>query len=1218
MTIAAVCPHCEVEFQLQPDLVGKTIRCPNFDCREPFTVAVKSPAAPPPLPTPAPAPAPAEPSRPVSANVSDFLPILEAGPAPTALPYERIEAPPAKPLREAEPFARPATAIPTARLLPNREVPAAKRIDSASAPARPKEEGPKEVHWSEAMGDAPAPPSLPTADQPPSGPDAEPALIDDPVFRRRRQRSTPQIILVSLIVTTIALALGAAGWYFFIQRETEAKLANDAQEAYDGGNFGAAATICERLIAEYSTSADVPKYQFLKSLCGLRGTVSGVTAKESPQSGMKVFGDFVKDWGTNPFAKADGSAYGGDIYLAGRQVIDNLIAFAEAQTAEFKADRSVLKPLEQSESSLVDARKLFPSLQPFKVKDSPPLDTQQAAIDKTAALNGFERHRLGVLAPYRSLPDQPTDEGIERFEQVLRREKLDGDREAQEIVARAKTRLKELIVSTAVSIPSVTAPPATDPTVAFASRVERPPQPPGRERRREGRNDVALASARGVLYAFDVATGNALWFARIGPPNLLADLPVRTTLGEGGLEVAIVPGRIGDQATLTARNVLTGEPAWHQTLEAAAVGRPVPYRDRLFVALKDPLGTIAEFDLLTGNRVAQFALRQPVGPGMALDAIGGRLYVAAAARRVFVLDVGRRDENGRRLPPQCVQILATDHAPDGLLCEPIPVGVSNGQSEQRFLIVSQKVDPGTMKLRSFALPEVGATIDLSDMTLSPVAELTAAGWLNFPPVTDGERVSFVTDQGQLAMFGINQQGNLDKALFSLPMPEGSKKAKSTPGQVVVSDEDGSWVIADGQLNRYRASVTPVSGLTLQTVGVPFPAGDPLHRSQIARDGETAIVTVRNPATFGCRVIAYDLRNGEIRWQRQLGAVSPASVVKRTGNALVHIDDDGGVTVVPNTGFDGSSRVATESWNVALAPMRPTGRSHLVAAADGKACWALTPERRDQTAVLRVRLVSAAGTGKDWALATEHRIAGVPIAFDDGLLIPMSDGIVYRLDPAAGALVAGPNWRAPGQPAEATAFLLAGGKPGEFYSTDGGNGVQLWRWPEKADKSWSAVFPKGWEALGPIVACPMVVGESLLLADANGLSSFPATAPGEPKLRWKIPSIRSLVSSGGKAFAVAAGVTMVDPASEAAVWTWNPEAGRGEPVGITLDQKRLLLTDADGLVVAIEESTGRVLLQVQANRVGLLPTESQPAIAVGGGRIVLPLLDGTAIVILAAE
>src|SRR5437773_6749656 len=95
VTIPVQCPHCESEFQLSPDLVGKTMRCPIPDCREVFEVrAAGRPTEPTPEPpTPEPvAVAEAVADAPAAGLVSDFVPVLEveaAGPAP--LPYARVE-----------------------------------------------------------------------------------------------------------------------------------------------------------------------------------------------------------------------------------------------------------------------------------------------------------------------------------------------------------------------------------------------------------------------------------------------------------------------------------------------------------------------------------------------------------------------------------------------------------------------------------------------------------------------------------------------------------------------------------------------------------------------------------------------------------------------------------------------------------------------------------------------------------------------------------------------------------------------------------------------------------------------------------------------------------------------------------------------------------------------------------------------------------------------
>ncbi len=51
MTIVVPCPHCKTKFNLQPELVGKVMRCPNLECRKEFTVREQPrPVEPPPTP----------------------------------------------------------------------------------------------------------------------------------------------------------------------------------------------------------------------------------------------------------------------------------------------------------------------------------------------------------------------------------------------------------------------------------------------------------------------------------------------------------------------------------------------------------------------------------------------------------------------------------------------------------------------------------------------------------------------------------------------------------------------------------------------------------------------------------------------------------------------------------------------------------------------------------------------------------------------------------------------------------------------------------------------------------------------------------------------------------------------------------------------------------------------------------------------------------------
>lgn len=107
MSIPVVCPHCDSKYQLQPELVGKSMRCPNPDCREIFVVAAAPPPPPPPPVdlNPPPAPVPwtetavefrlepggGEPTRIAPAEHTPPQADAFRIPSATELPYERIE-----------------------------------------------------------------------------------------------------------------------------------------------------------------------------------------------------------------------------------------------------------------------------------------------------------------------------------------------------------------------------------------------------------------------------------------------------------------------------------------------------------------------------------------------------------------------------------------------------------------------------------------------------------------------------------------------------------------------------------------------------------------------------------------------------------------------------------------------------------------------------------------------------------------------------------------------------------------------------------------------------------------------------------------------------------------------------------------------------------------------------------------------------------------------
>ncbi len=179
MSIVVQCPHCETKFNLQPDMVGKSMRCPNLDCRQVFTVKPQPKEIEPPLPTPEPIP------------------------SPLPLPPDPARATKAKPRKADKP--RPATAKPAV---------IDAEIVEAAIIAPPKV---KEVVWSEGTDLPP-----PTGKKP-----VRPEVLDDtgdqPIYRRKKKKSRGPIILIGMVGRFVRDGRGHWSLPVAIQREGRAK-----------------------------------------------------------------------------------------------------------------------------------------------------------------------------------------------------------------------------------------------------------------------------------------------------------------------------------------------------------------------------------------------------------------------------------------------------------------------------------------------------------------------------------------------------------------------------------------------------------------------------------------------------------------------------------------------------------------------------------------------------------------------------------------------------------------------------------------------------------------------------------------------------------------------------------------------------------------------------------------------------------------------------------
>jgi hypothetical protein len=491
----------------------------------------------------------------------------------------------------------------------------------------------------------------------------------------------------------------------------------------------------------------------------------------------------------------------------------------------------------------------------------------------------------------------------------------------------------------------------------------------------------------------------------------------------------------------------------------------------------------------------------------------GLVYVAAEGRRVFVLDTEPLNADGDREPMRCVQVLATDHPDQSLRTPPVLTGPAGDAPAPRFLIVAQADGTLETRVRAFALPPVSKT--RTDDTAGPpeIAPASAGfatlpGHVLFPPTCDGERLALVTDAGAFALYGTNQPGNQDPGLFPIPAPALPTDPKQpSPGQVVYAEEDDFWIISRGNLIRLRFSLTALGGLQVAPSGVPRPTGIPIHRPQVNSRRDTVLAVVRSDESDGVRAIAFDPRDGRIKWQRKLGAVPPVPPMPLDDGSALLIDEDGGVYHLPTTAVEAANAGTTPiepAWIVAPPTLAAADLPRL--AAHAGTIWVLIPERAGRGRTLRVRRIDTGRLVAEATVALPDRFAGSPVAIGKTVVFPLADGFIYRYEPGRAELALGPQWRGEGVPADAACFLTAVGTD-EFLSTDGGRRVSRWRWPTADAAEWRPVAGP-WSARARITLAPALIPISetarhLLVADAAGnVWLFDADRAGEPLKRWR--------------------------------------------------------------------------------------------------------------------
>lgn len=724
------------------------------------------------------------------------------------------------------------------------------------------------------------------------------------------------------------------------------------------------------------------------------------------------------------------------------------------------------------------------------------------------------------------------------------------------------------------------------------------------------RGEVFLSLADGVLYAFDGA-GTHLWSHRVGfdSHRLPVSLKPSSTSPEAVIAVSTVDNSLLALASRTGRVLWRFDPGADQDLASSLTisrWRPAPNKpERVRGLIPTAGGEIHVLELVRGKRMGRFQTNLPMTVGGSFDPVTQLVFFPADSKRVLAIDPAViEDQNATSSAVRSV--LFTNHLSGSLRSKPLIVG--------QYMLLTELLDLENTQVRAFELQN---PMGFARPDAAPVKDRILHGWSWFTPPLTPDRMTVVTDAGELGVFGLNLD-NPDEALY--PLIHDGKGQCPTLGvdapyraMAIHSDEHLLWVMAGGTLRQIGLDILAQKVTTLwpEDESAAEVVGMPLHEATFDRESERLYLTTRSLDATRAEFAAVDANTGTKLWARQLGVhVVGDPIVSNDGAMLV--DRTGRILQLSaSESEDGTSRVnviaddrppAEEAAGELLRLRDLEGQEYLalpVASGRAIAIRAIDPSLPFQPPWQTVTLPST-------------RLQGRPAVLEGYLMVPCSNGSLQRI-PFAGSAVKRRNEQTFQWAPEST---VASDDSPAVYPMGSGQVLvvlrQSLRWLDYATSEGVGYWKERKQVLvdGPVQGELAMAGDYLFMAGpGRALYRVRRDGTGDPDT-WQLegrPTAGPFAIQSG-IFVVLDGRKLVrfNPSSETASWTLGPGKGhiRGRPVVVG---RSLLVTEDSGKIMGVSLNTGQVVGEVQLPP-GAIPIAA--AIPFGRRRFLAPLADGT--------
>jgi hypothetical protein len=692
--------------------------------------------------------------------------------------------------------------------------------------------------------------------------------------------------------------------------------------------------------------------------------------------------------------------------------------------------------------------------------------------------------------------------------------------------------------------------------------------------------------------------------------------------------------------SLETSDELAGRVRWQYRVGQSIVApllivplRPDPNKPPRHVGLLPTAdGDIHVLETVLGRRLGRFKIGQPLTRGGAYDPETGLAYFAADRRRIFAIDPSVIDGRGQA----CRSVLVTGHASGALRGDPVVVGP--------YLVCAETANLEDTRLRVYLLSNASGFVSPRDL---PRAERTVRGWSWFPPHVTPDRLTLVTDRGDLGVFGLNLD-NPAEALYAIVETQATLPAGESARPLVVHVEEHLvWLMAGGRLHKLaidviRQRVRPLWNTLGPDGGV---AGIPAHEPQVDRRTRTVFLVTVSPSGLVYRLTSVDSETGQRRWQRQLGIAPVGDPLVWNGHLVLF--DRSGQRLAVRTADRPVAGDRPEPLQIDEAPPLPeeADEARMIRLGEPPGPVHLVVPMRDGASLAVRTFRGPTEQPSPWAIRRlEGRLCGRPCVAGNHLYVPCLDRATDEVS----------VWRIPlegvsGEPAvkpfrpelrraatEDSAALYPLGTDAVLLVLER---QRLHRLEVQSRDGDFGLNPVGDEYLlrDPLAGYPQIAADQIVALDESG--RLYRLDPRHPNRELSPPASTGLKPAGGP-FLRGEALVVVDPRHRlvcfparaenprataysddpgavantperagriAPRWVWEGLGRfrmRGEPV---LDGDLLLVADNSRNVWAVRLADGQTAWKAPL-RVGVGPAAA--AVPFGTDHVLVPLADGT--------